>query len=157
MTDQKPHRISIPKYSLSEELLNAISHGLGALFGIVGTVLCIVKAANTGDPWRIVSGSIFGVTVLLLYLMSCLYHALKVNMAKRVFRVIDHCTIFLLHTFYIGNLARNRRLGAFWNCLGNGRAGHYAKCGESEKIFEDFRGMLFGYGLGNRSGVSAAG
>lgn len=96
MTDQKPHRISIPKYSLSEELLNAISHGLGALFGIVGTVLCIVKAANTGDPWRIVSGSIFGVTVLLLYLMSCLYHALKVNMAKRVFRVIDHCTIFLL-------------------------------------------------------------
>ena len=56
----------------------------------------IVKAANTGDPWRIVSGSIFGVTVLLLYLMSCLYHALKVNMAKRVFRVIDHCTIFLL-------------------------------------------------------------
>ena len=96
MTDQKQHRISIPKYSLSEELLNAISHGLGALFGIVGTVLCIVKAANTGDPWRIVSGSIFGVTVLLLYLMSCLYHALKVNMAKRVFRVIDHCTIFLL-------------------------------------------------------------
>ena len=96
MTDQKPHRISIPKYSLSEELLNAISHGLGALFGIVGTVLCIVKAANTGEPWRIVSGSIFGVTVLLLYLMSCLYHALKVNMAKRVFRVIDHCTIFLL-------------------------------------------------------------
>ena len=96
MTDQKPHRISIPKYSLSEELLNAISHGLGALLGIVGTVLCIVKAANTGDPWRIVSGSIFGVTVLLLYLMSCLYHALKVNMAKRVFRVIDHCTIFLL-------------------------------------------------------------
>ena len=96
MTDQKPHRISIPKYSLSEELLNAISHGLGALFGIVGTVLCIVKAANTGDPWRIVSGSIFGVTVLMLYLMSCLYHALKVNMAKRVFRVIDHCTIFLL-------------------------------------------------------------
>ena len=96
MTDQKPHRISIPKYSLSEELLNAISHGLGALFGIVGTVLCIVKAANTGDPWRIVSGSIFGVTVLLLYLLSCLYHALKVNMAKRVFRVIDHCTIFLL-------------------------------------------------------------
>lgn len=96
MTEQKPHRISIPKYSLSEELLNSISHGVGALFGIVGTVLCVIKAANTGDPWRIVSSAIFGVTVLLLYLMSCLYHALKVNMAKRVFRVIDHCTIFLL-------------------------------------------------------------
>ena len=96
MTEQKPHRISTPKYSLSEELLNSISHGVGALFGIVGTVLCVIKAANTGDPWRIVSSAIFGVTVLLLYLMSCLYHALKVNMAKRVFRVIDHCTIFLL-------------------------------------------------------------
>lgn len=96
MTEQKPHRISIPKYSLSEELLNSISHGVGALFGIMGTVLCVIKAANTGDPWRIVSSAIFGVTVLLLYLMSCLYHALKVNMAKRVFRVIDHCTIFLL-------------------------------------------------------------
>lgn len=96
MTDQKPHRISIPKYSLSEELLNSISHGVGAIFGIVATVLCLVKAANSGDPWRIVSSAIFGVTVLLLYLMSCLYHALKVNKAKRVFRVIDHCTIFLL-------------------------------------------------------------
>ncbi len=96
MTDHKPHRISIPKYSLSEELLNSISHGVGALFGIVATVLCIVKAAGTGDPWRIVSSAIYGATVLLLYLMSCLYHALKVNMAKRVFRVIDHCTIFLL-------------------------------------------------------------
>ena len=97
MTDQKPHRISIPKYSLSEELLNAISHGLGALFGIVGTVLCIVKAANTGDPWRIVSGSIFGVTVLLLYLMSCLYHSYKSGLAvKRIWRRFDYSSIYLL-------------------------------------------------------------
>lgn len=94
MTDQNPHRISIPKYSLSEELLNAISHGVGAIFGIVATVLCILK--SVGDPWKVVSSAIFGATMLLLYLMSCLYHALKVNKAKRVFRVIDHCTIFLL-------------------------------------------------------------
>lgn len=96
MTDPKPHRISIPKYSLSEELLNSISHGVGAIFGIVATVLCILKGCAADDPWRIVSGAIFGATMLLLYLMSCLYHALKVNRAKRVFRVIDHCTIFLL-------------------------------------------------------------
>ena len=96
MADPKPHRISIPKYSLSEELLNSISHGVGAIFGIVATVLCILKSCTAGDPWRIVSGAIFGATMLLLYLMSCLYHALKVNKAKRVFRVIDHCTIFLL-------------------------------------------------------------
>ncbi len=68
MTDPKPHRISIPKYSLSEELRNSISHGVGAIFGIVTTVLCILKGCAAGDPWRIVSGAIFGATMLLLYL-----------------------------------------------------------------------------------------
>ena len=94
--EQRKHRIAIPHYTLCEELMNSISHGVGALFGIVALVLCVVRAAQSGDPYRIVSGAIFGFTVLILYLMSCLYHALKVNKAKRVFRVIDHCTIFLL-------------------------------------------------------------
>ncbi len=94
--EQRKHRIAIPHYTLGEELMNSISHGVGALFGIAALVLCVVRAAQSGDPYRIVSGSIFGFTVLILYLMSCLYHALKVNKAKRVFRVIDHCTIFLL-------------------------------------------------------------
>lgn len=94
--EQRKHRIAIPHYTLGEELMNSISHGIGALLGIAALVLCVVRAAPTGDPYRIVSGAIFGFTVLILYLMSCLYHALKVNKAKRVFRVIDHCTIFLL-------------------------------------------------------------
>ena len=94
--EQRKHRIAIPHYTLGEELMNSISHGVGALFGIVTLVLCVVRAAQSGDPYRIVSGAIFGFTVLILYLMSCLYHALKVNKAKRVFRVIDHCNIFLL-------------------------------------------------------------
>lgn len=96
MSESKPHRISIPRYSLSEELLNAISHGVGALLGIAAIVLLLVKSVPTGDPWRIVSGAVFGFSVLLLYVMSCLYHALRVNRAKRVFRVMDHCTIFFL-------------------------------------------------------------
>lgn len=96
--DQTPkHRISIPKYSLCEELLNAISHGVGALMGIVMLVMCIVKSTHQPFSGYKIAGSIvFVLTVILLYLMSCLYHALKVNKAKRVFRVIDHCTIFLL-------------------------------------------------------------
>ena len=94
--EKRKHRIAIPHYTLGEELMNSISHGVGALFGIAALVLCVVRSAQSGDPYRIVSGSIFGFTVLILYLMSCLYHALKVNKAKRVFRVIDHCTIFLL-------------------------------------------------------------
>ena len=70
--EQRKHRIAIPHYTLGEELMNSISHGLGALFGIVALVLCVVRAAQSGDPYRIVSGAIFGFTVLILYLMSCL-------------------------------------------------------------------------------------
>lgn len=90
------HRISIPKYSLGEELMNSITHGIGAGLGIAALVLCIVKSCNPFDGYKLASSIVFGLTTTLLYLMSCLYHALKVNMAKRVFRVIDHCTIFLL-------------------------------------------------------------
>ena len=97
MTKQpKPHRISIPKYTLGEELMNAISHGIGALFGVASLVMCIIRSCSPLDGFKLASSIVFGLSVTLLYLMSCLYHALKVNKAKRVFRVIDHCTIFLL-------------------------------------------------------------
>ena len=94
--EQVKHRISIPKYTLGEELISAISHGVGALLGIAALVLCIVKSCNPFDGYKLASSIVFGLTVTLLYLMSCFYHSLKVNKAKRVFRVIDHCTIFLL-------------------------------------------------------------
>ena len=90
------HRITIPKYTLGEELMNSITHGVGALLGIAALVLCIVKSCSPLDGYKLASSIVFGLTTTLLYLMSCLYHALKVNRAKGVFRVIDHCTIFLL-------------------------------------------------------------
>jgi hemolysin III len=93
---QKQHRISIPQYTLGEELMNSITHGIGAGLGIAVWVLCIVKSCSPLDGYKLASSIVFGLTTTLLYLMSCLYHALKVNRAKRVFRVIDHCTIFLL-------------------------------------------------------------
>lgn len=95
-TAKKPHRIHIPKYTLGEELINSITHGVGAGLGITALVLCIVKSCSPLDGFKLASSIVFGLTFTLLYLMSCLYHALKVNKAKRVFRVIDHCTIFLL-------------------------------------------------------------
>ena len=94
--EYRNHRVAIPRYTLGEELISAISHGVGALLGVAGLVLCVVKSAHAHDAWRVVASCVFGFTVILLYTMSCLYHALKVNKAKRVFRVIDHCTIFLL-------------------------------------------------------------
>ncbi|MBR6569862.1 MAG: hemolysin III family protein [Clostridia bacterium] len=94
--ESKPHRISIPKYTLAEELINSITHGVGALMGITALVLCIVKSCSPMNGYKLAASIVFGLTFTLLYLMSCLYHTLAVNRAKRVFRVIDHCTIFLL-------------------------------------------------------------
>lgn len=94
--ERKRKLLGIPSYTLAEELLNSISHGIGAGLGIAALVLCIVKSAIAGDGFKLASSIVFGLTTTLLYLMSCLYHALKVNRAKKVFRVFDHCTIFLL-------------------------------------------------------------
>ena len=89
-------RIEIPKYTLGEELVSAISHGIGALLSVVALVLCIVFSAKHNDVYAIVSSCIYGTTSIILYTMSTMYHSLKVNKAKRVFRIIDHCRIFLL-------------------------------------------------------------
>lgn len=92
----KVNTISLPNYSLGEELISSISHGVGAGLAIAGCVLCIVKAARSGNPWAIVASAIYGGTMILLYAMSTLYHAMGRNNAKRVLRVIDHCSVFVL-------------------------------------------------------------
>ena len=92
----KLSKIAIPKYTLGEELISAISHGLGAALGVAALVLCLVKAIPSGDNFAIVSSWIFGASIIILYSMSCIYHALKPCNAKRVMRIFDHCTIFLL-------------------------------------------------------------
>lgn len=87
-------KIKIPKYSLSEELINSISHGLGGIFAIVALILMLVKA-NT--PLEYVTISIFGTTMILLYIISCIYHALSPKLTgKKVLRVLDHCNVYLL-------------------------------------------------------------
>lgn len=88
--------ITIPDYTLSEELMNSISHGFGAALGIVALVLCVVKSAMKGSVMAVVCSSIYGASMIILYMMSTMYHALKRNRAKKVFRVIDHCSVYLL-------------------------------------------------------------
>lgn len=86
-----------PRYTLSEELISAISHGIGVLLAIAGMVLCIVKAASDGNTIGVVSSSLYGSFMIILYLMSTLYHSFKSTIkAKKVFRIFDHCSIFLL-------------------------------------------------------------
>lgn len=79
-----------------EEVANAITAGVGAALSIVGLVLLIVRAVGTGDPWRIVSFTVFGVTMVLLYVVSTLYHALYHTQARQLFKVLDHAFIYLL-------------------------------------------------------------
>lgn len=92
----KREKLGLPKYTLGEELVNSISHGLGAAFGIVALVLCVVFSAKSGDAWKVVSSAIYGASMILLYTISTLYHALGINRAKAVFRTLDHCTIYFL-------------------------------------------------------------
>ena len=87
----------LPKYTKGEEIFNMTSHIVGAVLGIVATVLCVVFAAIRGNVYGVVSGSIYGVTMIILYTMSSIYHGLSPKRySKRVFQVLDHCSIFLL-------------------------------------------------------------
>ena len=96
MINIRRRMLGLPDYTLGEELMNAITHGAGALFGVVALVLCVVKSAIAGDAFGVVASSIYGATLIVLYTMSCIYHALGVNRAKKVFQTFDHCSIFLL-------------------------------------------------------------
>lgn len=86
-----------PHYTLGEEIANSITHGIGCLLAIAGLVLLIVKAALGGaEPTHLISAIVCGVTLIFEYLASTLYHAIQVPAAKRVFRIIDHSSIYLL-------------------------------------------------------------
>lgn len=89
-------KVTVPKYTIGEEIVNSISHGLGIILGIVALVLTIVFSAKNNNTIGIVSSCIYGSTMIIMYTISCLYHALSPKLkAKKVFRVIDHCDIYL--------------------------------------------------------------
>ena len=124
--EEKRRLLGLPIYSASEEILSAVSHGIGVLLSIAALVLLLVSAP--GDPIVIVSLSIYSATLILLYLVSTLYHALGVNKGKRVFRILDHCSIFLLiagtYAFEPCHHRRNGGVGAVWRHLGGSRGGN---------------------------------
>ncbi len=82
--------------TLGEEIANAISHGVGSLLAIAACVIVIVRAAFNSTAIGVVSASIYGASLILLYTFSSLYHSLTNVRAKSVFRVFDHCSIFFL-------------------------------------------------------------
>ncbi|MBR2176103.1 MAG: hemolysin III family protein [Clostridia bacterium] len=90
-------KIPIPNYTKGEEIFNMVSHIVGGAFGLAVTALCVIMAAVHGNVYGVVSAAIFGSTMIILYSMSSIYHGLSPSLkAKKVFRVLDHCTIFFL-------------------------------------------------------------
>jgi hemolysin III len=98
-TKTSPYDRNRPSYhdqSIGEEIANGITHGIGAALAVAGLVILVVFAALYGDVWRVVSFSIYGATLVILYLISTLYHSFTNPRVKRLFQVFDHCSIYLL-------------------------------------------------------------
>ncbi len=86
----------LPAYTKGEEIFNMVSHIAGGALGIIATVLCVVFSAVKSNVYGVVSSAVFGTTMIILYTMSSIYHGLRPNKAKKVFQIIDHCSIYLL-------------------------------------------------------------
>jgi hemolysin III len=86
----------LPDYTRGEEIFNMVSHIVGGAMGIAILVLCIIMAALRGNALGVITSCIYGVSMIALYCMSSIYHGLRPGTAKKVFQIIDHCTIFVL-------------------------------------------------------------
>lgn len=78
------------KYHILEEILNAITHGIGALLAAAALALLVVFASLYGNIWHVVSFSIYGATLVILYLFSTLYHSFQNQKVKSIFKLLDH-------------------------------------------------------------------
>ncbi len=97
MTRTKLKDRELPTYTKGEEIFNMTSHIVGGALGIVALVLCVVFAAIHKNVYGVVSGAIYGAMMIVLYTMSSIYHGLSPKRkSKKVFQVLDHCSIFLL-------------------------------------------------------------
>lgn len=103
-------------YSVGEEIANATTHALGVALSAAGLALLVVLAAEWGDGWQLASAIVFGVSLIVLYTASALYHAIPLPRAKRVLKVLDHSAIYLLiaGTYTPFTLVTLRGAGGLW-------------------------------------------
>jgi len=96
MNNLRKESCSLKSQTLGEEITNSITHGVGIGLSIAALVILVVLASRRGDAWRIVSFSIYGASLILLYISSTLYHSFVNPKIKKIFRIIDHSAIYLL-------------------------------------------------------------
>ena len=106
-------------YTTREELANSLTHGIGVFLSIAGLTILVLFASLYGNPWHIVSFSIFGVSLFVLYSSSTLYHSINHPVAKKILRFFDHSAIFLLIAgTYTPFVIVNLRGGWGWSIFG---------------------------------------
>lgn len=86
----------LPAYTRGEEIFNMVSHIVGGGIGVLALISCIIVSVVHNNVYGVVSSAIYGTTMIMLYTMSSIYHGLTNIKAKKVFQVLDHCTIYLL-------------------------------------------------------------
>ena len=86
----------MPDYTKGEEVFNMVSHIVGGAIGVAALVLCVVVSCVHRNGYGLAGSIVYGISMIVLYTMSSVYHGLKDGLAKRVMQVLDHCTIYLL-------------------------------------------------------------
>ncbi len=84
------------EYSVGEEIVHALTHGLGVILSIAGLSWMLYVSIGAADPWRIAASSIYGATLIMLFLASTVYHSMYASRHREIFRLLDHCAIYLL-------------------------------------------------------------
>jgi hemolysin III len=87
---------ALPRYTLREEVANAVTHGVGVVLAIAGLAVMTAFAARNGNAWHVVASAVFGATLILCFTTSTLYHSIPLEKVKQVLRALDHSAIFLL-------------------------------------------------------------
>ena len=88
--------MSNPEYSVTEEIVHAVSHGFGVILALLGLAWMLFVSIDAMDPWRIVASSIYGATLILLFVASTVYHSMPHSSKRELFKLLDHCAIYLL-------------------------------------------------------------
>ena len=84
------------EYSIAEELFHAISHGAGVILSIAGLSWMLYVSIEAADPWRISASIVYGVSLITLFLASTVYHAMHTSRHRHLFKLLDHCAIYIL-------------------------------------------------------------
>lgn len=87
---------NLPAYTRGEEIMNMLTHIVGAALGLVALILCLIRASLNHNNWGILASIVYGLSMIAVFTISSVYHGLRPGFGKKVMQVLDHCTIYFL-------------------------------------------------------------